>query len=126
MGSNMGSRAASTRLMLLFGTAAGLSLNLPAPARASAFYLQEQSVKGWGRANSGETADRGPASLWWNPAAIGGSEGAAFSFGATYFQPKGRLRDEGTMIDRPGVAPIPVGGASEMENPVQRGLAPNF
>ena len=44
-------------------------------------------MRGWGRANSGETADRGPASLWWNPASIGGSERASASFGATGFFP---------------------------------------
>ncbi len=41
-------------------------------ASAAAFYLQEQSVRGAGRAYSGEVADRGAASLWWNPASIAG------------------------------------------------------
>jgi long-chain fatty acid transport protein len=112
--------------MLLFGTAMAAGMNIPAPAGAAAFYLQEQSVRGWGRANSGETADRGPASLWWNPAAIGGSDRTSLSFGATGFLPVGSIRDRGTLIDRPGAAPIAVGGASAMTDPVQRGLAPNF
>ena len=59
------------RVMLLFGTAGVLFLTAGSPAHAAGFYLQEQSVRGWGRANSGEVADQGPASLWWNPAAIG-------------------------------------------------------
>src|SRR4051812_36740350 len=92
----------SVRPLLLFGTAALLAVNIPATAHAAAFYLQEQSVKGWGRANSGETADRGPASLWWNPASIGGTRRAEFSFGATAFLPSGHIRDAGTQIDRPG------------------------
>ena len=52
-------------------------------AHASAFYLQEQSVKGAGRAFSGEVADQGPESLWWNPAAIAGQEGCAGALGAS-------------------------------------------
>jgi long-chain fatty acid transport protein len=117
---------ASARTLLLFGTAAVAGVNIPAQASAAAFYLQEQSVKGWGRANSGETADRGPASLWWNPAAIGGTRRTEISFGATGFLPRGHVRDNGTQIDRPGVAPVPVGGAADMSDPTQRGVAPNF
>ena len=45
-------------------------------AHAQAFYLQEQSTRAAGRAFSGETADTGAASLWWNPAAIAGIEKA--------------------------------------------------
>jgi long-chain fatty acid transport protein len=111
---------------LLFGTAALLAVNIPAPVSAAAFYLQEQSVRGWGRANSGEVADQGPSSLWWNPAAIAGSDRTRVSFGATAFLPSGRLRDDATLIDRPVVAPAPVGGGSVMPDPVQRGAAPNF
>src|SRR3954469_20776767 len=62
------------RVMLLFGTANILFLTTGSRADAAGFYLQEQSVRGWGRANSGEVADQGPASLWWNPAAIGPGE----------------------------------------------------
>jgi long-chain fatty acid transport protein len=101
-------------------------MNVPSPAYCAAFYLQEQSVRGWGRANSGETADHGPASLWWNPAAIGGERRTNISFGATGFRPTGHVRDAGTQIDRPGVAPVAVGGASDMSDPVQPGAAPNF
>ena len=41
-------------------------------AHAGAFYIQEQSIKGMGRAYSGEAADQGAEDLWWNPAAIAG------------------------------------------------------
>src|SRR5689334_21594998 len=51
-----------------------LALAAATQASASAFYLQEQSVRGTGRAYSGEVADKGVGSLWWNPAAIAGIE----------------------------------------------------
>src|SRR5688572_9103228 len=108
----------------LFGTGAAFLLTVPAPAEAAAFYLQEQSVRGWGRANSGETADQGPASLWWNPASIGGAEESSASFGATAFFPIGEISDQGTLIDRPGLPPAPVGGAPLMHDPIQRGVLP--
>lgn len=111
--------------MLLSGTVAGLVLMLPSAASSAGFYLQEQSVRGWGRANSGEVADEGAASLWWNPAAIGGIESSEGSFGATLVLPTGRLEDRGTLIDRPGLPPVPVGGQSVMRNPIQNGVAPN-
>ena len=47
-----------------------LMTGVAAPAFAGSFYLQEQSVRGAGRAFSGEAADRGVGSLWWNPASI--------------------------------------------------------
>jgi long-chain fatty acid transport protein len=117
------------RSLLLFGTASPLLLIAASPAQASGFYLQEQSVRGWGRANSGEAADQGPASLWWNPAAIGwaeeGEEGrATASFGATALVPTGRLADDGTQIDRPGAPPVAVGGPGLERNPAQKGLLP--
>ncbi|MDB5694000.1 MAG: aromatic hydrocarbon degradation protein [Alphaproteobacteria bacterium] len=111
------------RPVLLFGTAIGLVLTA-APARAAGFYLQEQSVRGWGRANSGEVADQGPASLWWNPAAIGDAE-SGFSFGGTAIFPQGRVRDQGTLIHRPGAPLQPVGGLAELRDPVQGGVAPD-
>ncbi|MDB5719754.1 MAG: aromatic hydrocarbon degradation protein [Alphaproteobacteria bacterium] len=126
MNSNVILRVAALRPLLLFGTVAMVGVNMTSSASASAFYLQEQSVRGWGRANSGETADQGPASLWWNPASIGGTTGTSLSFGATAFFPIGRVRDLGTLIDRPVVAAVPVGGASAVTDPVQRGVAPNF
>ena len=110
--------------MSLFGTTAILLLTAAEPALASGFYLQEQSVRGWGRANSGEAADQGPASLWWNPAAIGWDEESSAAFGATAVVPKGRVEDSGTLIDRPGFAPAAVGGAPVQNNPVQKGVLP--
>ncbi|HYW15939.1 MAG TPA: outer membrane protein transport protein [Allosphingosinicella sp.] len=94
-------------------------------AEAAGFYLQEQSVRGWGRANSGEVADQGAASLWWNPAAIAGATEAEAAFGATAILPKGRVSDSGTLIDRPGTPPGPVGGLPELRDPILRGVAPH-
>jgi long-chain fatty acid transport protein len=109
--------------LLLFGTAA--SLVMTGTAEAAGFYLQEQSVRGWGRANSGEVADQGPASLWWNPAAIAGITEAEAAFGATGILPSGRVSDAGTLIDRPGTPPEPVGGLPRLKDPILRGVAPN-
>lgn len=119
-------RARRRRSLLLIGTACGLVLTLHGTASAAGFYLQEQSVRGWGRANSGEVADDGAASLWWNPAAIGGIESSEGSFGATAILPTGRIEDRGTLIDRPGAPPVPVGGASVMRDPIQNGVAPHM
>ncbi|HEX8062895.1 MAG TPA: outer membrane protein transport protein [Allosphingosinicella sp.] len=113
------------RRLLLFGTTAGLVMTAAGTAEAAAFYLQEQSVRGWGRANSGEVADQGAASLWWNPAAIAGATEAEAAFGATAVFPSGRVSDAGTLIDRPGVAPEPVGGLPRLRDPILRGVAPN-
>jgi long-chain fatty acid transport protein len=111
--------------LLLFGTSAGLIVTLAGPAWAGGFYLKEQSVKGLGRANSGEVADRGPESLWWNPAAIGGIKGLQASFGASAIVPKSTVSDSGTLIDRPGAPPVPVGGLSTIRDPIVKGIAPN-
>src|SRR5687768_14676998 len=122
-GRNKRSRRAAAA-MSLFGTGAAFLLTVPAPAQAAAFYLQEQSVRGWGRANSGEVADQGPASLWWNPASIGGAEESSAAFGVTAFFPIGEISDRGTLIDRPGLPPAPVGGDPLMHDPIQRGVLP--
>jgi long-chain fatty acid transport protein len=108
----------------LFGTGAAILLIPAAPAQAAGFYLQQQSVRGWGRANSGEAADQGPSSLWWNPASIGGQEETEATFGATVFLPVGEVGDQGTQIDRPGVAPVAVGGPGVLDDPIQRGILP--
>jgi long-chain fatty acid transport protein len=94
-------------------------------AQAAGFYLQEQSVRGWGRANSGEVADQGAASLWWNPASIAGVTEREAIFGATGILPTGKVDDAGTLIDRPGVPPVPVGGLPRLSDPIVRGIAPH-
>lgn len=118
-------RRSAERRLWLFGTTAILVMTVSGTADAAGFYLQEQSVRGWGRANSGEVADQGPASLWWNPAAIAGITEREAAFGATGILPTGRVDDAGTLIDRPGAPPVPVGGLLQLRDPIVRGVAPN-
>jgi long-chain fatty acid transport protein len=101
------------------------ALALPAVAQANGFYLQEQSVKGAGRAFSGEGADTGAESLWWNPAAIAGITRPSVSLGATAIIPKGDVRNVNTRIRRPGQAVSPVGGNQVSSDPIDSGVAPN-
>lgn len=94
-------------------------------AHAQAFYLQEQSVRAQGRAFSGEAADTGVESLWWNPAAIAGMEGGEASVHASAIVPRGKVTDKGTVIVRPGQAPAPVGGNPVARNPINTGVLPS-
>ena len=93
----------------------------PGLAAAGGFFAQEQSVRGLGRAYSGEVADTGVDSLWWNPASIARGGGEA------YVAAHGRwhdvtLRDEGSTVTRP-IPPAglttPVGGESVVDNAAQ-------
>lgn len=81
------------------------ALAVPQVAHAGGFYLQEQSVKGAGRAFSGEVADQGAESLWWNPAAIGGVSGVDSHFAISAILPKGSIDNVNTLIVRPGQTP---------------------
>ncbi|PZU08724.1 OmpP1/FadL family transporter [Sphingomonas sp.] len=95
-------------------------------AHAGAFYLQEQSVRATGRAFSGEVADQGSASLWWNPAAIGGMTGGEGSFGLSAILPKGKVTNLNTLIKRPtNTAPVAIGGEQVSEDPINKGYLPS-
>jgi long-chain fatty acid transport protein len=94
-------------------------------AQAGGFYLQEQSVKAAGRAFSGEVADQGAESLWWNPAAIAGATGNTAYLGASAILPRGHVRNNGTLIVRPGQAPAAVGGNPDAKNPINNGVLPS-
>ncbi|WP_226017260.1 porin [Novosphingobium sp. FKTRR1] len=96
---------------------------LASPALAAGFYIQEQSTKATGRANSGEVADQGVESLWWNPAAIGGLEGGDAAISATAIRPRANVVDNGTLIVRPGQKPALVGGDAT-RNPIDNGVVP--
>ncbi len=110
---------------------AGAAAVVPQAAQAGGFYLQEQSVRAVGRAFSGEVADSGPQSLWWNPAAIGGMQGCEAATGATVIIPRGKVTDTGTTITRPTGNPLmptittPVGGDGQIKNPINKGLLPS-
>ena len=109
-----------------FGALAGAAALVAAPSAvlAGAFYVQEQSVKGAGRAYSGEGADVGADSLWWNPAAI------ARSGRELYVGAHGRLMavevdDAGSTITYPGNVTVPVGGALSPADPAEDHVIPN-
>lgn len=110
----------------------GLMLALPliamgwtSAARSAAFYLQEQSARGAGRAYSGEGADTGPDSLWWNPASIGGMTGLAGTINASGILPRGKVVNVGSAIVRPGQAPAAISGNQNVSNPIANGLLPS-
>jgi len=100
-------------------------LALAAPAYAGGFYLQEQGVRATGRAYSGEVADTGVESLWWNPAAIAGSGREAYVGINTIFV-DGQVRDQGSTRTYPGPVTLPIGGDAFGFNPIQTGILPNF
>jgi len=106
-------------------TAIVLSTAIAGSAHAQAFYLQEQSARGAGRAFSGEVADTGAASLWWNPAAIAGSTDTEATVSAAAILPKGKVVDNGTAIRRPGQPFAPVGGNAVSRDPINNGVLPS-
>lgn len=112
------------RIIATLAVLAGSSA-LAGAAQAQAFYLQEQAARGAGRAFSGEAADTGAASLWWNPAAIAGIERAEATVSASVILPKGDVVDNGTLIRRPGGTFAPVGGASSSSDPINKGVLPS-
>lgn len=111
--------------VLLAASVSVLAGGIATSADAAAFYLQEQSVRGAGRAYSGEVADQGAASLWWNPAAIGGMTGGDASIGVSAIMPRGDVHNNGTIIVRPGQLPAPVGGDADSHNPINNGTLPS-
>ncbi|WP_232492379.1 OmpP1/FadL family transporter [Novosphingobium kaempferiae] len=114
----------SSRL-LLAGAASAVALAWGGTASAQAFYLQEQSVRGQGRAFSGEAADTGVESLWWNPASIAGMQGGEASVRASFIRPRGKVVDNNTVIVRPAQAPASVGGDPLAKNPIDNGVLPS-
>ncbi|KAK0330855.1 hypothetical protein LTR94_031178, partial [Friedmanniomyces endolithicus] len=122
----------------IYARASGLALTslllggVAAPAFAGSFYVQEQSTRGQGRANAGVGADKGVQSLWWNPAAIAGTDRELY-VGAhglildsdvdnrvsslTYNLPAG-----GTILS----GSAPVSGDPHVHDVVESGIVPNF
>ena len=110
--------------LLLAASALGL-VAAATPAAAGGFYLQEQSVRGLGRAYSGEASDTGATSLWWNPAAIAQVQGVEIANGAHAILTSVKSTDAGSTLNRPGQAAAPVGGDPRVYNPVLFGVVPN-
>ncbi|KQW82352.1 OmpP1/FadL family transporter [Brevundimonas sp. Root1279] len=104
---------------------AALVSAVAAPAMAGSFYLQEQSARGAGRAYSGEGADRGVASMWWNSAAIARS-GREASVGLHGLLLRSTVENAGSSITYPGGITAPVRGLDRANDPIESGLAPNF
>lgn len=125
---NISGKSLSGRTALA-ATASGIALyatlGLASFAQAQAFYLQEQSVRAQGRAFSGEAADTGVDSLWWNPASIAGMEGGEAAVHASVILPRGKVTDKGTVIVRPAQAPAGVGGDPVAKNPISNGVLPS-
>ena len=98
------SRLASTTAIL--GALAGSAL-------ASGFAVNEQSVRGLGRAFSGEVARGGDASsLWYNPALMTDFDRPTATFGIMGVFSSATLENRGTTIRGPGTGgfTLPVTG----------------
>ncbi|WEK57932.1 MAG: porin [Candidatus Brevundimonas phytovorans] len=102
-----------------------LMASVAAPAFAGSFYLQEQSVRGAGRAYSGEAADRGVSSLWWNPAAVARS-GREVYVGMHGLKIDSSVDNAGSSITYPGGITVPIQGQNHNIDPIESGLVPNF
>ena len=113
-----------TRLKTLAATTALAGL-MASQAQAAGYYLQEQSVRGAGRAYSGEVADQGAASLWWNPAAIARSPREVYGGVHAVFV-DAKVENHDSTITYPGGLTVPVQGEPRAFNPIQDGVAPNF
>jgi len=112
---------ASRRFML----ACALLASIPtAGSRAAGFYEQDQSAVGTGRAFSGEAADQGAQSMWWNPAAIGGIDGNEFGGTLSDYTAWSKATDQGSSLQR-GFGTFPVGGNPSSSGVVEDGLLPS-
>jgi long-chain fatty acid transport protein len=114
-----------SRRILLAGAASAVAFAYAGAAHAQAFYLQEQSVRGQGRAFSGEAADTGVDSLWWNPASIADMQGGEAAVRGSFIRPRGDVVDNGSVIVRPAQAPRSVGGNPVAKNPIDNGILPS-
>ncbi|MDB5420382.1 MAG: long-chain fatty acid transporter [Brevundimonas sp.] len=104
---------------------AALLASVATPSLAGSFYLQEQSARGAGRAYSGEAADKGVASMWWNPAAIARS-GREVYVGAHGLLIDSDVDNAGSFVTYPGGANVPVQGQAHNIDPIESGIVPNF
>ncbi len=113
------------RRSFLFAVTAIAGLISAGAASAAAFYVQDQSVVGLGRAYSGEAADQGADSLWWNPASIAGIAHSEIFAGLQGELVQGNETNRGSTITRPGQATAPVGGANSAFKPTESAIVPN-
>ena len=114
-----------SRLFLYTAIAAAVAgVAVPHRASAASFYLQDQSVKGLGRAYSGEVSDQGAESLWWNPAAIAGSPNEIY-VGENSILTNATVHDLGSSVTYPGGASASTDGDPHAYKPVLFGVVPN-
>ena len=124
------------RNLVRFGGAAlttALLAGVAAPAMAGSFYVQEQSTRGQGRANAGVAADKGVQSLWWNPAAIAGTQREVY-MGMHGLILDSSVDDRGSTltynIPVTGVGVVSstkaVNGDPHVHDVVESGIVPNF
>ena len=107
---------------LVAGTAL-FALAAASQAGAAGFYLEDQSAKASGRAFSGEAADMGAASIWYNPAAIAGIEQSEIEGSITPILVDSRVSNSNSTIIQGGVT-RPVGGQPNAYKPVGLGVIP--
>jgi long-chain fatty acid transport protein len=113
-----------SRLFFYSVAAAAIAGAVMAPrAHAAAFYLQDQSVRGLGRAYSGEVADTGVESLWWNPAAIASSPNELYA-GANAILTDATVQNRGSTLTN-AFGQQPVGGSNTQDHPILFGVVPN-
>lgn len=110
-----------------------LLAGVAAPAMAGSFYVQEQSTRAQGRANAGVGADKGVQSLWWNPAAIAGTQREVY-MGMHGLILDSSVDDRGSSLTYnvpvTGVGVVsrayPVNGDPHVHDVVESGIVPNF
>ncbi len=107
----------------LLAGAAILTLGVASQAHAAGFYLEDQSTKASGRAFSGEAADMGAESLWYNPAAIAGITQSEMSGSITPIFTDSRVSNSGSTITQGGVT-RPIAGEQTAFKPVELGVIP--
>ena len=110
---------------LALGAAVGSAACVAPQAHAAGFYLEDQSTRGSGRAFSGEVSDVGPASLFYNPASIGGLVGLETANSVTAILADAKVTDTGSTITRLGQATTSVGGTPLAFKPVEAGVIPS-
>ena len=103
--------------------ASAAALAMAGQARAAGFYLEDQSTKASGRAFSGEAADTGAESLWYNPAAIAGITSSELSGSLTPIFTDARVSNSGSTITQGGVT-RPIAGEQTAFKPVELGVIP--
>lgn len=110
-----GRRAAATVFLTTIACAA------PTTATAGAFYLQEQSPQGLGRAFAGEAAAASDAStVYFNPAGMTRLGSSTVTAGAHALFISSASTDTGSKRDVPGGTPVTTGGGggNPFDNPV--------